>query len=146
MKVTSPAFEAHEEIPKKYTCDGEDINPLLVIEDMLLDVKYLVLIMEDPDAPTGTWDHWIVFNIPVQGQSAKIDENSVPGVQGANSWGRNEYGGPCPPTGEHRYRFKIYALDDKLDLPEGATKRQVEQALKDHFMEQGEIIGTYSKK
>ena len=129
-------------IPKKYTCQGEDINPLLKIEGIPQETVSLVLINDDPDAPGGTWDHWIVINIaPTQ----TIAENSVPGTQGKNSWGRNDYGGPCPPSGTHRYFFKLYALDTQLNLSEGASKKEVENAIKGHILEQTELIGLYEK-
>ena len=142
MKLTSPEFTHNAMIPKKFTCQGEDINPNLVIEEIPPSSVSLVLINDDPDAPVGTWDHWIVFNIP---PTEKIAENSVPGTQGKNSWGRNDYSGPCPPSGAHRYFFKIYALDTKLDLSEGASKRQVEQAMEGHILDQAELIGLYKK-
>ena len=142
MKLTSPEFTHNSMIPKKFTCQGEDINPHLVIEEIPPSAVSLALINDDPDAPVGTWDHWIVFNIP---PSEKIAQNSVPGTQGKNSWGRNDYGGPCPPSGTHRYFFKIYALDTKLDLPEGASKQQVEQAMEEHILDQAELIGLYKK-
>lgn len=142
MKLTSPAFANKTMIPKKYTCQGEDINPLLKIEGIPQETVSLVLINDDPDAPGGTWDHWIVINIaPTQ----TIAENSVPGTQGKNSWGRNDYGGPCPPSGTHRYFFKLYALDTQLNLSEGASKKEVENAIKGHILEQTELIGLYEK-
>ena len=142
MKLTSPAFANKTMIPKKYTCQGEDINPLLKIEGIPQETVSLVLINDDPDAPGGTWDHWIVINIaPTQ----TIAENSVPGTQGKNSWGRNDYGGPCPPSGTHRYFFKLYALDTQLNLSEGASKKEVEDAIKGHILEQTELIGLYKK-
>jgi len=145
MKLRSPVFEDHESIPAKYTCDGDDINPELIIEDLPQDTKFLVLIMDDPDAPGGDWDHWIMYDIPVEGSSVTIKENSAPGVQGKNGWGKNVYGGPCPPNGEHRYRFKVLALVEKLGLEAGATKRQVEQALKEHLREEARLIGSYKR-
>jgi len=142
MKLTSPAFANKAMIPKKYTCQGEDINPLLKIEGILQETVSLVLINDDPDAPGGTWDHWIVINIaPTQ----TIAENSVPGTQGKNSWGRSDYGGPCPPSGTHRYFFKLYALDTQLNLSEGVSKKEVEDAMKGHILEQTELIGLYKK-
>ncbi len=142
MHLTSPIFAHNETIPRKYTCQGEDINPPLKISDLPPGTKSLVLINEDPDAPGATWDHWIVYNIfPTE----MIAENSVPGLQGKNSWGRNDYGGPCPPSGTHRYFFKLYALDAQLNLKEGAGKKQVEEAMKGHILEKVELIGLYKK-
>ncbi|HLF18272.1 MAG TPA: YbhB/YbcL family Raf kinase inhibitor-like protein [Candidatus Omnitrophota bacterium] len=142
MKVTSPAFSHNQSIPKKFTCQGDDINPILTIEDLPKGTVTLVLINDDPDAPGGTWDHWIVYDIA---PTASIAEDSTPGTQGKNSWGRNDYGGPCPPSGTHRYFFKVYALDVKLNLPEGATKAKVETAMKGHILAQAEMIGLYKK-
>ena len=142
MKLTSPEFSPNSAIPQTFTCQGKDINPSLKIEEMPAETVSLVLIMDDPDAPGGTWDHWIVFNID---PAAEIEEDSVPGTQGKNSWGRNDYGGPCPPSGTHRYFFKLYALDTRLDVPEGARKSAVEKAMQGHILAQTEIIGLYRK-
>ena len=146
MKATSTEFEHNQMIPAKFTCQGEDINPTLKIEDIPEGTKSLVLINDDPDAPMGTWDHWIVFNIATNGQELTIGENSVPaGTQGKNSWGRNDYGGPCPPSGTHRYFFKFYALDTTLDLQEGVKKKTIEQAMEGHILQEVELIGLYKK-
>jgi len=144
LKLTSPVFENNGKIPGKYTCQGDDINPRLDISGVPSDAKSLVLIMDDPDAPAGVWDHWILFNMPVV---SKIEENSVPSgaVQGKNSWGKNEYGGPCPPSGEHRYVFKLYALDITLDLDFSADKKDVEKAIEEHILAQTKLVGLYSK-
>jgi len=142
MNITSPAFLHNQSIPQKFTCQGEDINPALTLEDLPEGTVSLVLINDDPDAPGGTWDHWIVYDIKPTGS---IAENSVPGTQGKNSWGRNDYGGPCPPSGTHRYFFKVYALDAKLNLPAGATKAKVESAMKSHILAQAQMIGLYKK-
>jgi len=142
MKITSPAFTHNQMIPRKFTCQGDDLNPALKIDGLPEGTVSLVLINDDPDAPGGTWDHWIVYNIdPI----SEIAENSEPGVQGKNSWGRNDYGGPCPPSGTHRYFFKLYALDAKLNLPEGAPKAKLEAAMKGHVLAQAELIGLYKK-
>lgn len=142
LKITSPAFEANGEIPTKYTCDGADINPPLHIEGIPEEIQSLVLIVDDPDAPGGTWDHWIVWNIP---PVDAIEEDSIPGTEGLNDFRRQAYGGPCPPSGTHRYFFKVYALDTMLDLPPTATKTDVEQAMEGHILAQGELIGKYSR-
>lgn len=144
LKVTSSAFENSGMIPSKYTCDGIDVNPQLSIEGIPPKTKSLVLIMDDPDAPMGTWVHWVLWNIHIDGE---IEENNVPGgaVQGVNSGGEISYAGPCPPSGVHRYFFKVYALDAGLDLDEGATKKEVENAMKGHILAKGELIGKYSR-
>ncbi len=144
MKISSPAFEDNGDIPDRYTCQGQDVNPELNIEGIPENAKSLVLIMDDPDAPAGTWDHWIVFNIPI---IAKIEENSVPqgAVQGKNSWGKSNYGGPCPPSGQHRYLFKLYALDTTLELDTNSDKSNVEQAMQGHILAEAKLIGLYSK-
>jgi len=131
-----------EVIPDKFTCKGEDINPKLMISEIPASAKTLALIMDDPDAPMGTWVHWVMWNIPL----GNINENSAPGTQGVNSWGKNKYGGPCPPSGTHRYFFKVYALDTTLKLPEGSTKQELLQAMKSHIIAQAELIGLYSKQ
>lgn len=142
MKLVSPAFTHNSLIPKKYTCQGEDISPPLTINDIPKGTVSMVLIIDDPDAPMGIWDHWLIWNIkPVQA----IEEDSAPGIQGQNSWGRSDYGGPCPPSGTHRYFFKLYALDSKLDLKKGATKAELEASMKVHILEQAELIGLYKK-
>ncbi len=145
MKIQSPAFEHNQTIPPKYTCDGEDINPLLAISDVPENAKSLALIVDDPDAPMGTWVHWIVWNIDPA--TTEIAENSVPtgAVEGKTSWNRLGYGGPCPPSGTHRYFFKLYALDTTLDLPPGADKFQLESVMKNRIVDQTELIGLYSR-
>ncbi len=142
MKLTSPAFGHNEMIPKKYTCQGDDISPPLTIKNIPAETKNLALVIDDPDAPMGTWDHWIVYNID---PAEEIKENSIPGVEGHNSFGRLHYGGPCPPSGTHRYFHKIYALDEKMDLPEGISKSQLENKMQDHILDQAELIGLYRK-
>jgi len=140
--IKSDVFESNKLIPFKYTCDGEDVNPPLTIEGIPEGTKSLVLIVDDPDAPMGTWDHWIVWNIPPTG---KIEENTVPGVEGMNDFRRHSYGGPCPPSGTHRYFFKVYALDTKLTLNPNSRKKDVEKAMKDHVLAKGELVGLYRR-
>ena len=142
MKLTSPAFAHQAMIPPKYTCQGEDISPPLTLSNIPKGTKSLALINDDPDAPIRTWNHWLIWNIKPTGE---IRENSAPGTQGKNSWGRNDYGGACPPRGKHRYFFKIYALDTELDLPEGASKSELEKAMSGHILEQAELVGLYQK-
>jgi Raf kinase inhibitor-like YbhB/YbcL family protein len=145
MKITSSAFQEGANIPSKFTCDGSDASPPLQIADVPLGAKSLALIVDDPDAPSGLFTHWIVWNILPQ--TGAIGEGSTPnGVQGANDFGKSGYGGPCPPSGTHRYYFKIFALDRKLDLPFGAKRGQLDAAMKGHVLAQGELMGRYSRR
>ncbi len=145
LKITSPAFEHNTEMPSRYTCDGEGVSPPLTISDIPENTKSLVLINDDPDAPGATWDHWIIFNMPPD--TKEIPENTEPeGIAGKNSWGNTGYGGPCPPSGTHRYFFKIYALDTYLDLPESSSKSDIENAMNDHILDKDELIGLYRRK
>ncbi len=151
MQLTSSAFEHNGAIPTKYTCQGDNINPPFQIHDVPTDTKSLALICDDPDAATDpdgpgqTFDHWVVWNIPPRLQ--EIPEGSPPrnAVIGKNSTGKTEYKGPCPPTGSHRYFFRLYALDSELDLPANSGKEDVEDALAGHVVAQTELIGTYEK-
>ena len=143
MKLTSPDFKNNEYIPKKFTCDGEDISPSLAIESIPGSAKSLALIVDDPDAPMGIWVHWVVFDIPI---TSKIEEGGTPGKPGTNTSGERNYGGPCPPSGTHRYFFKIYALDTLLNLKEGITKADLEKAMVDHILDKTELIGLYKRK
>ena len=146
MKLSSSAFIHNQTIPAKYTCDGENVNPPLTITDVLTDSKSLTLIVDDPDAPAGTWVHWTVWNISPD--TKQIAENSVPSnaIQGKTSFGNSGYGGPCPPSGTHRYFFKLYALDTTLSLGQNATKQDLEKAFVGHILDQAELIGLYSRK
>jgi len=146
MKISSPAFEENSKIPEKYTCDGENVNPPLKIEGIPKEAKSLVLIVDDPDAPMGTFLHWLVWNIPPE--TNFIEENSLPegAVQGRNDFGKENYGGPCPPFGTHRYFFKVYALDKVLNLPEGSSLKEVEEVMKGHILDQAQLIGFYQRK
>jgi Raf kinase inhibitor-like YbhB/YbcL family protein len=143
LTISSPAFENEKPIPEKYTCDGEDVNPPLSISDVPAEAKSLVLIVEDPDSPSGLWIHWLVWDIPAN--TTTIAEDSVPGREGLNTDRRHRYGGPCPPSGTHRYFFKVYALDTKLGLLENSTKKDVEKAMRGHMIAQGELMGVYSR-
>jgi len=152
MKLTSSVFAEGEKIPSKYTCDGQNINPPLLFSDLPKDAQTLVLIMDDPDIPqfvkqkfhTQVWDHWVVFNIPPD--TGEIPEGkNPPGDLGRNTGGNNSYGGPCPPDREHRYFFKLYALDTELDLLEGATKAEVEKAMKNHILAEARLMGRYER-
>lgn len=142
MRLTSREFKHNEFIPKKFTCEGEDVNPALIIEGIPAGAKSLALIVDDPDAPMGTWVHWVVYNMPV---ISRIDEDSIPGEQGMNDFGRGDYGGPCPPTGTHHYFFKIYALDADLNLKAGLNKQALEKAMQGHIADKTELVGLYKK-
>ena len=143
MQLTSPAFENNTSIPRKYTCQGQDVNPPLTASAIPPATKSLTLIIDDPDAPVGTWIHWVVFNIA---PDASIAENSIPGTQGYNSFKRNDYGGPCPPSGTHRYFHKLYALDTVLNLAEGSSKKQIEEAMQGHILAEATLVGLYKKE
>lgn len=150
MNITSSAFNNNESIPEKYTCDGDGINPPLTFDNVPDKVKSFVLIMNDPDIPDfvkqkmniEVFDHWLIFNMPAE--TKELLENSIPpGLQGNNSRGEAQYTGPCPPDKEHRYFFKLYALDTMLDLPEGSDKVQIETAMQGHIIEETQLIGLY---
>jgi hypothetical protein len=145
MTITSPAFKNNKHIPAKYTCDGENVNPPLEIKDVPGNAQSLVLISDDPDAPGGTWVHWTVWNIDPK--TTEIAENSVPegAVEGVTDFGKPGYGGPCPPPGTHRYFFKLFALDTKLDLSENTTAKDLEAAMEGHIIEKAELIGLYRR-
>jgi len=153
MKIESLAFAHNELIPPKYTCDGESISPPLHFIDVPSQAQSLVLIMDDPDIPEAAkqsygievWDHWTVFNIPPTTQEVSEGTNPA-GVLGKNTRGNTTYGSPCPPDREHRYFFKLYALDTMLDLKEGATKHEVELAMQGHIIAQAGLIGKYNRK
>lgn len=143
LHISSPVFNAGGMIPSKYTCDGFDISPPIDIKGTPEEATCLALIMEDPDAPVGTWAHWLVWNIPV---THHIRENEVHGVEGVNDFSQHHYGGPCPPSGTHRYFIKIYALDTLLDLPRSTKKVQLEKAMSEHIIGFGELMGLYQRK
>lgn len=145
LKLTSPAFKDKGKIPAKYTCQGEDINPPLVIDGIPKGTKSLVLIVDDPDAPAGVWDHWIVWNIDPK--TTKIEENSIPegASQGLNDFKVHEYKGPCPPSGTHRYLFKLFALDTTLNMHSDSIKQDIENAMNGQVLAQTELVGLYKK-
>ena len=145
MKLTT-VFAHNTNIPSKYTCDGEDLAPELIISEVPKGTKELVLIVDDPDAPMGTWVHWLVYNLPAS--TTKIDAKNMPSgsKEGITDFGRTGWGGPCPPSGTHRYFFKLYALDKTLDLPAGVTKSQLEHAIKDSIVAKTELIGLYQRE
>ena len=143
LKVTSSAFPDGGKIPKKYTCDNSNVSPPLRIENLPKTVKSLALIVDDPDAPGRTWTHWLLWNIDPK--ATEIREDSVPknAVQGTTDFGSARYGGPCPPSGAHRYYFKVYALDTTLSLPSSANKAAMEKAMTGHIVAEGSLMGTY---
>jgi len=146
MKITSAAFQDNGNIPTKFTCDGADVNPALHLEITPVEAKSLVLIIDDPDAPSGLFTHWIVWNIDPK--TSGVAESAAPrsGVQGTNDFGKSGYGGPCPPSGTHRYYFKIFALDRTLDLKSNAKRAELDAAMRGHVIAQGELMGRYSRK
>jgi len=145
LNISSPAFKHMTLIPRKYTCQGEDLIPPLTFENIPEGTESLVLIMDDPDAPMGTWDHWVIWNISPQ--TTTIAEGTIPSeaIVGKNSWGKNNYGGPCPPFGQHRYFFKLYALKTKLSLDSNANKKMLEKAMKDKIIAKAELVGVYQR-
>lgn len=151
IKITSSAFEDGALIPAKYTCDGEDVSPPLQWEAVPEGTKSIALISDDPDAPVGTWIHWVLYNLPAEvkelAEAVPADETLPGGArQGTTDFGRIGYGGPCPPSGTHRYFFKIYALDTEIDLPAGAGKRELLNAIEGHILAQGQLIGKYKRQ
>ncbi|MDD5173460.1 MAG: YbhB/YbcL family Raf kinase inhibitor-like protein [Candidatus Omnitrophica bacterium] len=142
MKLTSPSFKNNEKMPAKFTCDGEGVNPALRIENLPEGTKSLALIVDDPDASMKTWVHWVVYDIPPSGY---IEEDSIPGKQGINDSGGKDYSGPLPPSGTHRYYFKIYALDKVLGLNDGISKKDLEKAMQRSILSSAELIGLYNR-
>ena len=144
FKLASTVFEDNAPIPKKYTCDGGDINPPLSLKNIPPRTKSLAVLVSDPDAPEGTWSHWVVYNIPPH--TAELKENSNPGTEGLNDFGKYVYGGPCPPDDKvHHYIFSAYALNAVININEGPTISEVESALKEHIIAQTRLVGTYQK-
>ncbi|HOD35003.1 MAG TPA: YbhB/YbcL family Raf kinase inhibitor-like protein [Syntrophales bacterium] len=150
MKVTSGAFDNGAMIPAKYTCDGDDVSPPLAWSPGPGETKSYALICDDPDAPGGTWVHWVVYNVPAG--ITELPEDVPPdrkltsgAIQGVNDFRKIGYGGPCPPGGTHRYFFRVYALGIILPLGPGATKEQVLKAMKGHVLAEGQIMGKYSR-
>jgi Raf kinase inhibitor-like YbhB/YbcL family protein len=152
FELTSAAFGQGEPIPPKFSCGGEDVSPPLAWGDPPTGTQSLALIMDDPDAPGGTWDHWILFNIspdfrelqenlPISGKNQDPEAIFV----GNNSWGRPDYGGPCPPSGTHRYFFKLYALDRTINLLPGATKGELLNSMDGHILAEDELMGTFTR-
>ena len=151
IKVTSPAFKDGGLIPAKYTCDGSDISPPLKWEAVPQGTKSIAVISDDPDAPVGTWVHWVIFALPAD--TRELTENIPPdktlpngAKQGTSDFGRIGYGGPCPPSGTHRYFFKVYALDTGIDLEAGTRKRDLLRAMEGHILAEGQLMGKYKRR
>jgi Raf kinase inhibitor-like YbhB/YbcL family protein len=142
LKITSPAFEEGGLIPSKYTCEGEDISPALSIEHVPEEAMSLAVIVDDPDAPSGVWVHWVVWNIPM---THLLKENAEQGIQGTNDFRKQRYNGPCPPKGTHRYSYKVYALNSVLDIAAGIEKSELERAMASHIIAFGELTGRYER-
>ena len=151
LSVTSPAFKAGENIPQKFTCDGANVSPTLQWSGIPEGTKSIALIVDDPDAPMGTWVHWVLFNLPANStnlpEEYPITETLPNGAKhGLNDFKKTGYGGPCPPQGPaHRYFFKLYALNAVLNLPTKSTKAQLESAMQGHILAQGELMGKYGR-
>jgi Raf kinase inhibitor-like YbhB/YbcL family protein len=146
MKISSPAFADNQAIPDRYTCNGANISPPLRFEHIPAHAKSLALIVDDPDAPSGTWTHWMVWNMSPR--TMELAERAEPreAVVGKNDFYHNSYGGPCPPSGTHRYFFRLYALDTVLETAGHATRTQLEKTMQPHIIEKAELMGTYTKK
>ena len=142
LLIQSVAFANNGHIPIQYTCEGDNISPAIEIADIPEDTKTLALIMEDPDAPSGVFTHWLLWNLP---PDDLIIEKTQEGVSGINDFGKTGYGGPCPPSGTHRYYFKIYALDTELSVSAGESKQALLEGMKGHVLAIGELMGRYRK-
>ncbi len=151
FQISTSAFSPGEMIPKKFTCDGPDVSPKLTWNDPPASTQSFAVIMDDPDAPVGTWVHWVLYDLPADARElaegvAKQEQLLSGAHQGRNDFGKIGYGGPCPPPGKpHRYFFKLYGLDAKLGLKAGATKADVERAMKGHILSQAELMGRYGR-
>ena len=145
MRIDSPAFRNGEHIPRQYARSGQDKSPPLQIADVPVNARSLVLIMDDPDAPSGLFTHWLVFNLdPKTTELGEDHAPEAPARQGQNSWGETKYGGPQPPSGEHRYFFRVYALDTIIELPRGPSRTQIEQAMNDHVLDSADLMGRFA--
>ena len=150
MELLSPAFSFGEAIPVKYTCDGEDVSIPLVFKNIPSDAKSIAIIMDDPDAPMGVFVHWVIYDIPTSLQGLPEGVPPAPELeygikQGRNDFGKIGYGGPCPPSGVHRYYIKAYALDKLLHLPSGLNKRELLGLIQDHIIDQAVLMGVYGR-
>jgi Raf kinase inhibitor-like YbhB/YbcL family protein len=145
LKISSSGFNEGSNIPPKFTCDGGDTSPPLKIDGVSATAKSLVLIVDDPDAPTGVFTHWLVWNIDPK-TNFIAEASAAGGTEGKNDFGKSGYGGPCPPSGSHRYYFRVFALDRQLPLRAGAKRKEVDSAMKGHVIGQGELMGRYARK
>lgn len=153
MRISSPEFEHGARIPRLYTCEGDDVSPPLAFDDVPDRAVSLALIVDDPDAPRGTFDHWLIWNIPSRVRTLpeaippqEVVEGLGPAAQGENDFGRIGYGGPCPPAGRpHRYRFRLYALDGVLDLSPGVGRERLERAMDGHVVGEAELVGVFGR-
>ena len=151
FQISSTTFSSGEMIPKKFTCDGPDVSPQLSWKDAPASAQSFALVMDDPDAPVGTWVHWVIYNLPANTKElpeglGKQEQLASGGLQGRNDFRKIGYGGPCPPPGKpHRYFFKLYALDAKLNPSAGANKAELERAMKDHVLGEAELMGRYGR-
>jgi len=150
IEIESSAFDNQGMIPERFTCDGEDISPPLSWKNVPEQTKSLAVLCDDPDAPMGTWVHWVIYNLPPE--TRELKENITPerkmengGIQGMNDFKKIGYGGPCPPGGTHRYFFKVYALDTEINLDPGATKQQLLTTMEGHILAKGDMMGKYSR-
>jgi len=146
MEIKSSAFQNNGRIPAKHTCQGEDVNPQLEFFNIPEGTKSLALIVDDPDAPSGVWVHWLLWNIKPEIKEIKEGEIPEGAKQGLNDFGKREYNGPCPPFGKHRYFFKLYALDTALSISENSKKQELERAIQGHIIKKAELVGLYSKE
>ncbi len=146
MEIKTKAFKNGGKIPSEYTCDGRDVWPDLEISGVPEEAESLALAMDDPDSPSGVWDHWVVWNIPADTKIIKSGELPPRAAEGINTWGRNGYGGPCPGSGEHRYFFKLYALDSVFNLSSSAHKTDLEKAMDGHVLAKAELSGRYQRQ
>lgn len=146
MKIESPAFRHGADIPSDHTCDGVDRSPALKWSDVPAGAQSFALIADDPDAPVGTWVHWVLYDLPADLKGIPEGAAGIPGQSGMTDFRRPGYGGPCPPQGKHRYYFKLYALDRLLELPAGATKKELLKAMEGHVLEEAVLMGTYQRK
>ncbi len=146
LELVSPAFTQGQPIPARYTADGEDVSPPLAISGAPVGTASFALICDDPDAPVGTWVHWVVWNLPAE--TARIEEGKLPAgsAAGRNSWGRSGWGGPSPPSGTHRYFFKLFALDTTLELSPATDAKGLKRAMSGHVLGRAELMGTYSRR
>lgn len=151
MDVKSTAFENGGMIPARYTCDGKNVSPALEWYSIPSGTRSITIIADDPDAPMGTWVHWVYYDIPPE--TTSLPENVSPrehppsgGTHGVNDFGKTGYGGPCPPGGTHRYYFKIYALDAVLGVTPGATKKQIVKAMEGHILDKTQLMGKYKRR